>query len=65
MRYPYLMNVRTTLMSDEQSQEKCRTIRVDPLSDQSNIAALLRRAFDAGRQEQIDGDFADLLARIN
>jgi hypothetical protein len=42
-----------------------RLIRVDGLPDQAGIAAALRRAFAAGRQDDCDRDFADLLERLN
>ena len=42
-----------------------RLIRVDGLPDQAGIAAALRRAFAAGRQDDSDRDFADLLERLN
>ena len=42
-----------------------RVIRIDGLPDQAGIAAALRRAFAAGRQDDCDRDFADLLDRLN
>lgn len=42
-----------------------RLIRVDDLPDQAGIASALRRAFAAGRQDDCDRDFADLLERLN
>lgn len=42
-----------------------RVIRVEGLPDQAGIAAALRRAFAAGRQNDCDRDFADLLERLN
>lgn len=42
-----------------------RIIRIDGLPDQAGIAASLRRAFAAGRKEECDRDFAELLARLN
>lgn len=59
------MTPRTTILPTERPTEERRIIRVDGLPDQANIAALLRRAFAAARQEQTDGDFADLLDRIH
>ena len=40
-------------------------IRIDGLPDQAGIAAALRRAFAAGRKDDSDRDFADLLQRLN
>lgn len=40
-------------------------IRIDGLPDQAGIAAALRRAFAAGREEDCDRDFAELLERLN
>ena len=40
-------------------------IRIDGLPDQAGIAAALRRAFAAGRQDDCDRDFAELLERLN
>lgn len=42
-----------------------RIIRIDGLPDQAGIAAALRRAFAAGRQDDCDRDFAELLERLN
>ncbi|HET9354783.1 MAG TPA: hypothetical protein VFO42_01310 [Sphingomicrobium sp.] len=42
-----------------------RIIRVDGLPDQAAIAASLRRAFAAGRQDECERDFAELLERLN
>ena len=42
-----------------------RFIQVDGFPDQAGIAAALRRAFAAGRQDECDRDFADLLERLN
>ncbi|QIK96576.1 hypothetical protein G7076_09115 [Sphingomonas sp. HDW15A] len=42
-----------------------RLIRVDGLPDQAGIAAALRRAFAAGRADESERDFADLLDRLN
>lgn len=42
-----------------------RLIQLDGLSDQAGIAAALRRAFAAGRQDESDRDFAELLERLN
>ena len=42
-----------------------RLIRIDGVPDQAGIAAALRRAFAAGRQDDCDRDFADLLDRLN
>jgi hypothetical protein len=45
--------------------DRRRPIRVDGHPDQASVAAMLRRAFAAGRQEESDDAFADLLARIH
>ncbi len=42
-----------------------RIIQLDSFLDQAGIAAALRRAFSAGRKDECDRDFADLLARLN
>lgn len=42
-----------------------RIIRIDGLPDQAGIAAALRRAFAAGRQDDSDRDFAELLERLH
>ena len=42
-----------------------RIIRIDGLPDQAGIAAALRRAFEAGRKDDCDRDFADLIERLN
>ena len=42
-----------------------RLIRVDGLPVQAGIAAALRRAFAAGRQDDCERDFSDLLDRLN
>ena len=42
-----------------------RLIRVDGSPDQAGIAAALRRAFAAGRKDDSDRDFAELLERLN
>lgn len=42
-----------------------RIIMVDGLPDQAAIAAALRRAFAAGRQDECERDFAELLERLN
>ena len=42
-----------------------RLIRIDGLPDQAGIAAALRRAFAAGRKDDCDREFADLLERLN
>ena len=57
-------------MSYVSSQEPERTgdrrlIQIDAFPDQAGIAAALRRAFAAGRQDESDRDFADLLERLN
>ena len=41
-----------------------RIIRVDGLPDQAGIAAALRRAFAAGRADECDRDFGELLDRL-
>ena len=42
-----------------------RIIRIDGVPDQAGIAAALRRAFAAGRKDDCDRDFAELLERLN
>lgn len=65
MRYSMVMTLRTTILPNEKPKDERRIIRVDGMPDQANIAALLRRAFAAGRQEQADDSFADLLDQIH
>lgn len=59
------MTQRTTISPTDRPKEDRRIIRVDGQADSANIAALLRRAFAAGRQDECDTDFADLLERIH
>ena len=42
-----------------------RIIRVDVTPDQAGIAAALRRAFAAGRVQESEDEFGDLLKRLN
>ncbi len=65
MRYLKTMTLPTTILPDERPKDERRIISVDGLSDQANIASLLRRAFADGRQEKADDPFADLLDRIH
>ena len=50
---------------DERRSSDRRPIRLDNLPDQAGLAAMLRRAFDAGNQQDTDREFADLLERIH
>ncbi len=42
-----------------------RIIQIDGLPDQAGITAALRRAFAAGRKDECDRDFSELLDRLN
>ena len=55
----------TTSTQELEADSDRRVIMVDGLPDQAGIAAALRRAFAAGRQDECDRDFADLLERLN
>ncbi len=50
--------------AEEQDFER-RIIRVDSKPDQAGIAAALRRAFAAGRVEDADEEFGELLKQLN
>ena len=57
--------MRDVKEQDLQMNGDRRIIRIDGLPDQAGIAAALRRAFAAGRKDECDRDFADLLERLN
>ncbi len=62
-RWVFLMKVNLEDRGDNHGDR--RLIRIDGVPDQAGIAAALRRAFAAGRQDDCDRDFADLLDRLN
>lgn len=59
------MNYESKIRRSEQADHDRRIIRVDTVPDQAGIAASLRRAFEAGRREDTEEEFKDLLERIH
>ena len=59
------MTYHASNFAAEGDTKERRIIRVDVTPDQAGIAAALRRAFAAGRVEDSDDEFGDLLKRLN